>query len=81
MNTKRIKHALSSDIKDQILKKLNEGVTWKSFSSRFQRNNNCLTLQSDDGNIIAYFLPPNVIAAVQPMDQNLIKLTKLIYRS
>lgn len=37
-------------------------------------------LQSEDGNIIAYFLPPNVTAAVQPMDQNPIKLTKLIYR-
>ena len=37
-------------------------------------------LQSEDGNIIAYFLPPNVIAAVQLMDQNPIKLTKLFYR-
>lgn len=38
-------------------------------------------LQSEDGNIIAYLLPPNVTAAVQPMDQNSIKITKLIYRS
>lgn len=38
-------------------------------------------LQSEDGNIIAYFLPPNVTAAVQPMDQNPIKCTKLAYRS
>ncbi|XP_049303745.1 jerky protein homolog-like [Bactrocera dorsalis] len=38
-------------------------------------------LQSKDGNIVAYFLPPNVTAAVQPMDQNPIKLTKLVYRS
>ena len=37
-------------------------------------------LQSEDGNIIAYFLPPNVTAAVQPMDQNPILLTKLFYR-
>lgn len=37
-------------------------------------------LQSDDGNIVAYLLPPNVTAAVQPMDQNPIKVTKLIYR-
>ncbi|XP_050338198.1 jerky protein homolog-like [Bactrocera neohumeralis] len=38
-------------------------------------------LQSKDGNIVAYFLPPNVTAAVQPMDKNPIKLTKLVYRS
>lgn len=39
------------------------------------------TLQSDDGNIVAYLLPPNVTAAIQPMDQNPIKLTKLLYRN
>ncbi|XP_036344810.1 jerky protein homolog-like [Rhagoletis pomonella] len=38
-------------------------------------------LQSDDGNIIAFFFPPNVTATLQPMDQNPIKLTKLNYRS
>ena len=37
-------------------------------------------LPSEDDNIIAYFLPPNVTAAMQPMDQNPIKLTKLFYR-
>ncbi|XP_053964250.1 jerky protein homolog-like [Anastrepha ludens] len=30
-------------------------------------------LQSDDGNIIAFFFPPNVTATLQPMDQNPIK--------
>lgn len=38
-------------------------------------------LQSDDGNIIAFFFPPNVTATLQPMYQNPIKLTKLNYRS
>ncbi|XP_053954530.1 jerky protein homolog-like [Anastrepha ludens] len=38
-------------------------------------------LQSDDGNIIAFFFLPNVTATLQPMDQNPIKLTKLNYRS
>lgn len=37
-------------------------------------------LQSGEGNIVAYLLPPNVTAAVQPMDQNPIKVTKLNYR-
>lgn len=38
------------------------------------------TLQSKDGNIFAFLLPPNVTAAIQPMDQNPIRLTKLAYR-
>lgn len=38
-------------------------------------------LRSDDGNIVALFFPPNVTAALQPMDQNPIKLTKLNYRN
>lgn len=38
------------------------------------------TLQSRDGNIVAFLLPPNVTAAIQPMDQNPIRLTKLAYR-
>lgn len=32
-------------------------------------------------NIIAMYLPPNVTALIQPMDQNIIRLTKLHYRS
>lgn len=38
-------------------------------------------LRSKDGNIIAMFLPPNVTAVIQPMDQNSIKITKLKYRN
>lgn len=38
-------------------------------------------LHSEDGNIVAFLLPPNVTAAIQPMDQNPIKMTKLIYRN
>lgn len=38
-------------------------------------------LKSDDGSIVAMFLPPNVTAVLQPMDQNPIRLVKLAYRS
>lgn len=38
-------------------------------------------LQSDDGNILAMLLPPNVTAVIQPMDQNPIRLVKLAYRT
>lgn len=38
-------------------------------------------LRSEDGNIVAMLLPPNVTAVVQPMDQNPIKLVKLAYRT
>ncbi|XP_053989837.1 jerky protein homolog-like, partial [Hylaeus volcanicus] len=38
-------------------------------------------LQSDDQQIICYFLPPNVTAILQPMDQGPIKITKLKYRN
>lgn len=38
-------------------------------------------LQSDDKQIICYFLPPNVTAILQPMDQGPIKITKLKYRN
>lgn len=38
-------------------------------------------LQSDGNQIVCYFLPPNVTAILQPMDQGPIKLTKLKYRS
>lgn len=38
-------------------------------------------LKSEDGNIVAMFLPPNVTAILQPMDQNPIRLVKLGYRS
>lgn len=39
------------------------------------------SLCSEDGNIIAMLLPPNVTAVIQPMDQNPIKITKLKYRN
>lgn len=38
-------------------------------------------LQSDDGQIAAMLLPPNVTAVLQPMDQNPLRLVKLGYRS
>lgn len=38
-------------------------------------------LQSDDKQIICYFLPPNVTAILQPMDQGPINITKLRYRN
>lgn len=39
------------------------------------------SLRTEDGNIIAMLLPPNVTAILQPMDQNPIKITKLKYRN
>ncbi|XP_037827591.1 jerky protein homolog-like isoform X2 [Lucilia sericata] len=38
-------------------------------------------LKTEDGNIIAMFMPPNVTPIIQPMDQNAIKITKLYYRN
>ncbi|XP_065361959.1 jerky protein homolog-like [Calliphora vicina] len=38
-------------------------------------------LRTEDGNIIAMFMPPNVTPLIQPMDQNAIKITKLYYRN
>lgn len=38
-------------------------------------------LESDDGQIILVFLPPNVTAILQPMDQGPIKHLKMIYRN
>lgn len=38
-------------------------------------------LCSDDGKIVTMLLPPNVTALIQPMDQNVIRLTKLYYRT
>lgn len=34
-----------------------------------------------NGNIFAVYLPPNVTPLIQPMDQNVIRITKLYYRS
>ncbi|XP_037811958.1 jerky protein homolog-like, partial [Lucilia sericata] len=36
-------------------------------------------LKSEDGSIEAMFMPPNVTALIQPMDQNPIRITKLHY--
>ena len=38
-------------------------------------------LTSDDGLIQVMYMPPNVTPLIQPMDQNVIRLTKLHYRS
>ncbi|KAJ3616505.1 hypothetical protein MTP99_019821 [Tenebrio molitor] len=38
-------------------------------------------LVSEDGLIVAMYMPPNVTPLIQPMDQNVIRLTKLHYRS
>lgn len=38
-------------------------------------------LVSDDGRIIVMYMPPNVTALIHPMDQNVIRITKLFYRS
>lgn len=38
-------------------------------------------LRSDDGQIFAVYMPPNVTPLIQPMDQNVIRITKLYYRS
>jgi hypothetical protein len=37
-------------------------------------------LVSNDANVMTMFLPPNCTALIQPMDQNIIRLTKLFYR-
>lgn len=38
-------------------------------------------IESDDAQIVCFFLPPNVTAILQPMDQGPIKITKLKYRN
>ncbi|XP_050300828.1 jerky protein homolog-like [Anthonomus grandis grandis] len=38
-------------------------------------------LLSDDGLIQVMYMPPNMTPLIQPMDQNVIRLTKLHYRS
>ncbi|XP_050300134.1 jerky protein homolog-like [Anthonomus grandis grandis] len=38
-------------------------------------------LVNEDGNIVTMFLPPNCTALIQPMDQNVIRLTKMHYRN
>ncbi|XP_037959124.1 jerky protein homolog-like [Teleopsis dalmanni] len=38
-------------------------------------------LTTEDGQIFAMFMPPNVTPLIQPMDQNAIKITKLYYRN
>ncbi|XP_066137377.1 jerky protein homolog-like [Euwallacea fornicatus] len=37
-------------------------------------------LRSRDGSIFVMYMPPNVTSIIQPMDQNIIRLTKLYYR-
>lgn len=38
-------------------------------------------LRSENGNIFVVYMPPNVTPLIQPMDQNVIRITKLYYRS
>lgn len=38
-------------------------------------------LKSSDGMIFVMFMPPNVTPLIQPMDQNVLRLTKLFYRN
>ncbi|XP_053960459.1 jerky protein homolog-like [Anastrepha ludens] len=38
-------------------------------------------LTTENGQISAMFMPPNVTPLIQPMDQNAIKITKLYYRN
>lgn len=38
-------------------------------------------LVSTDGKFSVMYMPPNVTPLIQPMDQNIIKLTKLYYRN
>ncbi|XP_066152268.1 jerky protein homolog-like [Euwallacea fornicatus] len=37
-------------------------------------------LRSEDGSIFVMYIPPNVSPLIQPMDQNIIRLTKLYYQ-
>lgn len=38
-------------------------------------------LRTKDGMIFVKFLPPNVTSLIQPIDQNVLRLTKLYYRN
>lgn len=38
-------------------------------------------LKTSDGMIFVMFMPPNVTPLIQPMDQNVLRLTKLFYRN
>lgn len=38
-------------------------------------------LKTSDGHIFVMFMPPNVTPLIQPMDQNVLRLTKLYYRN
>lgn len=38
-------------------------------------------LKSEDGMIFVMFMPPNVTPLIQPLDQNILRLTKLYYRN
>ncbi|XP_053954302.1 jerky protein homolog-like [Anastrepha ludens] len=42
---------------------------------------NEIELKSEDGLILTMFMPPNVTPLIQPMDQNVIRITKLYYRN
>lgn len=37
-------------------------------------------LKTADGSIFAIYMPPNVTPLIQPMDQNVIRITKLYYK-
>lgn len=38
-------------------------------------------MRTNDGNIFVMFMPPNVTLLIQPMDQNVLRLTKFYYRN
>lgn len=40
----------------------------------------CEELKTHDGAIFVMFMPPNVTPLIQPLDQNVLRLTKLYYR-
>ncbi|XP_053949198.1 jerky protein homolog-like [Anastrepha ludens] len=44
-------------------------------------HSNVAELTTENGQISAMFMPPNVTPLIQPMDQNAIKITKLHYRN
>ncbi|XP_066258000.1 jerky protein homolog-like [Euwallacea similis] len=61
----------------------NKGLTIKALLllDNAPSHSNEEELKSEDGQIVTMFLPPNVTPLIQPMNQNVIRLTKLYYRN